>query len=106
MENFRKDNDLRYDLVFSHYWLSGRVGEYLQQWWDVPHVAIFHTLGAVKNIIGVGEDEPELRIEAERDLARNSQRIIATTEKEKKHLILHYDASPERIGVTPCGVNL
>ena len=106
LENFRKHNDLQYDLVFSHYWLSGWVGEYLQQWWHVPHITMFHTLGAVKNTIGIGEDEPELRIETERDLAQNCHHIIAPTEKEKEELILHYGASPARISVIPCGVNL
>ncbi len=106
LENFRKDNDLQYDLIFSHYWLSGLAGEYLQKQWNIPHITMFHTLGAVKNTLGVGEDEPELRIEAERDLAQNCHRIIAPTEKEKEGLIRHYDALPERIGVVPCGVNL
>jgi len=106
LENFRKHNDLQYDLVFSHYWLSAWVGKYLQQWWNVPHVTMFHTLGAVKNAIGIGEDEPELRIETERYLIKNCHRIIAATEKEKEELILHYGASPERISVVPCGVNL
>jgi D-inositol-3-phosphate glycosyltransferase len=106
LESFRKHNGLQYDLVFSHYWLSGWVGQYLQQWWHVPHITTFHTLGAVKNAIGLGEDEPELRIETERELARNCHHILATTEKEKEDLIQHYGASPERIGVIPCGVNL
>jgi len=106
LENFRKHNDLQYDLIFSHYWLSGLVGECLQQRWNVPHITMFHTLGAVKNTIGVGEDEPELRIETERDLAQNCNYIIAPTEKEKKELIQHYGALPERIGVVSCGVNL
>ena len=106
LENFRKHNNLQYDLVFSHYWLSGWVGEYLQRCWNVPHVMAFHTLGAVKNTIGIGEAEPELRIETERRLARNCRHIIATTEKEKDDLIRHYGASPERISVIPCGVNL
>ncbi len=106
LENFRKHNGLEYDLVFSHYWLSGWVGEFLQRWWHVPHVTMFHTLGAMKNAIGIGEDEPELRLKTERDLARNCHHIIATTEKEKEELIGHYGASPARIGVIPCGVNL
>ncbi len=106
LENFRKDNGRRYDLVFSHYWLSGWVGKYLQRWWDVPHIIMFHTLGAVKNTFGIGEDEAELRIETERDLARNCHRIITPTKREKEDLILHYNAPPERIGIVPCGVNL
>ena len=106
LENFRKHNDLQYDLIFSHYWLSGLAGEYLQKRWNVPHITMFHTLGAVKNTLGVGADEPELRIEAERGLAQNCHRIIAPTEKGKEELIRYYGALPERIGVVPCGVNL
>jgi len=106
LENYRKHNGLHYDLVFSHYWLSGRVGKYLQQLWDVPHITMFHTLGAVKNTIGIGQGEPELRIETERDLTRNCHHIIASTDREKEYLVLHYGAVPERIGVVPCGVNL
>jgi len=106
LENFRKHNDLQYDLIFSHYWLSGLVGEYLQQRWNVPHITMFHTLSAVKNTIGVGEDEPKLRIETERDLTRDCHRIIAPTDRERGNLILHYGALPEKIGVVPCGVNL
>jgi D-inositol-3-phosphate glycosyltransferase len=106
LEEFRRLNKLQYNLIFSHYWLSGEVGQYLQDWWDAPHVMMYHTLGVVKNTIGIGEVEPELRIESERQLARNCHHIIATTEKEKEDLIWHYGASPERIGVVPCGVNL
>ena len=106
LEISREHNSLHYDLVFSHYWLSGQVGKYLQQLWDVPHIMMFHTLAVVKNTIGIGEGEPELRIETERELARACHRIIAPTDREKGNLILHYDALPERIGVVPCGVNL
>ena len=105
LESFRKDNRLRYDLVFSHYWLSGWVGEYLQNWWHVPHLMMFHTLGSVKNAIGIGDDESELRIETERQLAENCHHIIAATETEKEERVRH-GASPERISVIPCGVNL
>jgi len=106
LEDFRKRNSLQYDLVFSHYWLSAWVGEYLQQWWHVPHITMFHTLGAIKNAVGIGEDEPELRIETERALARSCHHIIAPTEKEREELILRYGTSPEKISVVPCGVNL
>ena len=106
IEAFRKENNLQYDLVFSHYWLSAWVGEYLQQWWHIPHLTMFHTLGAVKNNTGIGEDEPELRIETEKDLARSCYHIIAPTEREKEGLINYYGSSPEKISVVPCGVNL
>ncbi len=106
LENFRKNNGLQYDLVFSHYWLSGWVGKYLQQWWQVPHVIMFHTLGAVKNAIGIGEDAPELRLVTETNSAQNCHHIMATTEREKEELMVRYGASPGKISVIPCGVNL
>jgi D-inositol-3-phosphate glycosyltransferase len=106
LENFRKQNGLRYDLVHSHYWLSGLAGKRLQQWWDIPHIMGFHTLGAVKNAIGIGEDEPEIRINAEKKLVKDCHRIIASTEKGKEDLISYYDAPPETISIIPCGVNL
>ena len=112
LENFRKQNNLQYDLIFSHYWLSALAGTYLQQWWHVPHITIFHTLGAVKNAITEGdclvpgESEPELRIETERDLVQKCHHIVAPTEREKTELIRHYGALSEKISVVPCGVNL
>ena len=106
LENFRKQNGLQYDLIHSHYWLSGLAGKRLQQWWGIPHIMGFHTLGAVKNAIGIGKDEPELRINAEKELVKDCHRIIASTKKGKEDLIYHYDAAPETISVIPCGVNL
>lgn len=104
-ERYRRENDLQYDLVFSHYWLSGWVGKYLRTWWDVPHVTMFHTMGAIKNGIGIGEEEPELRIVTEREAVRESHRIIAATARERDDIIRYYGAAPEKIGVVPCGVN-
>jgi D-inositol-3-phosphate glycosyltransferase len=106
LENFRKQNGLRYDLIHSHYWLSGLAGKRIQQGWGIPHIMGFHTLGAVKNAIGIGEDEPDLRINAEKELVKGCHRIIASTEKGKEDLIHYYDAAPGTISVIPCGVNL
>ncbi len=112
LENFKKQNNLQYDLIFSHYWLSALAGVYLQQRWHVPHITMFHTLGAVKNAIKEGdclvpgESEPELRIETEKDLVQKCHHVVAPTEREKTELIRHYGALSEKISVVPCGVNL
>ena len=106
LENFRKRNHLRYDLVYSHYWLSAWVGKFLQVWWDVPHMVMFHTLGAIKNAVGIGEDEPELRIVTEKDLVNNCHRIIVATDQEKQDIIHYCGALPQTVSVVPCGVNL
>ena len=106
VEDFRRHNGLQYDLIHSHYWLSGWVGRSLQRWWDIPHITMFHTLGAVKNAIRVGTVEPELRINSEGALVRDCHRIIAPTERERRYLIHYYGAPSGAISVIPCGVNL
>jgi len=106
VENFRKQHELHYDVVFSHYWISGIAGEYLQVWWQAPQIVMFHTLGAVKNAIGIGEDEPDLRLEEEKQIAGYCDHIIAATAKEKAALYRYYGTSPEKVSIIPCGVNL
>jgi D-inositol-3-phosphate glycosyltransferase len=106
LENFWRDDNLKYDIVFTHYWMSALVGKYLWETQRIPYITMYHTLGAVKNAIGIGEGEPELRIESERETIRDCQRIIVTTEREKSDLVHYYYANPEKIGVVPCGVNL
>lgn len=106
LESFRKQEDLHYDLIYSHYWLSGWVGKQLQSRWNVPHLIMFHTLGALKNAIGIGEGEPWIRVETEKYLARGCHRVIVATEKEKRDIAFYYGTPEESIAVIPCGVNL
>ena len=106
LEKFKSQQDLRYDLVHSHYWLSGRLGSWVQERWQIPHIVMFHTLGVVKNSVGLAEQEPDLRLATERKLVQSCQRILAPTEVEKQNLMDFYSAADEKIGVVPCGVNL
>ena len=106
LEEFRAAEGLHYDLIHSHYWLSGQVGRWLQDRWQVPHMVMFHTLGALKNLTVQEEQESELRIATERELVQTCQRILAATEREKEHLLRYYGARVDKIGVVPCGVNL
>ena len=106
IENYRNSGDVHYDLIHSHYWLSGLTGIQLKKWWHVPHIVMFHTLAAVKNDSGLGSNEPELRIENEKDLVQKCDRIIAVTSREKNELIRYYGAPHQSITIIPCGVNL
>ncbi len=106
LENYRENTGLSYDVIFSHYWISGWVGQHLQQWWRVPHIVKFHTLGAVKNAIGIGEDDPSLRIATEKELIDSCQCGIASTDRGKDELVRYYSAAPGKISVVPCGVNM
>ena len=106
VESYRKENDLQYDVVLSHYWLSGQAGRILQTLWNVPHIVMFHTLGVMKNTLIVGNPEPELRLETEKQLTHGCCYIIAATPQEKRALVAHYGAKPEDVFVIPCGVNM
>jgi len=106
MREFVETRDLQYDLIHSHYWMSGCVGDLIQSWMSVPHITMFHTLGHIKNLVKVGENEPNFRLKAEKNLVKNCNRIVASTDLEKRQLIDFYGASPETISVVPCGVNL
>jgi D-inositol-3-phosphate glycosyltransferase len=106
LADFIEHEDLQYDLIHSHYWLSGQVGSWAQSRWDIPHMVMFHTLGAVKDTTAVGEPEPELRITTERQLVESCHRIIAATQREKSELMQYYEGEPQKISVVPCGVNM
>ncbi|MFQ6019796.1 MAG: glycosyltransferase [Dehalococcoidia bacterium] len=103
---FQERNDVRYDLIHSHYWLSGWVGQALKTRWRVPHVIMFHTLGEAKNRARPAEREPIYRIEAERQVAASADRIICASEGEKRLLGNVYTVPQERIEVVPCGVDI
>ncbi len=103
---FTRREGAAYDLVHSHYWMSGVVASNLAERWSVPHVAMFHTLGEVKNRARSGEHEPASRITAERAIATSADRIVVASNHEKELLASLYGAASERIAVVPCGVDL
>jgi D-inositol-3-phosphate glycosyltransferase len=103
--SFSQDFGLHYDLIHSHYWLSGLVGESLGKQWDIPHITMFHTLAKLKNKAGISVLEPEFRIRYEKKVIDSSDMIIASTENEKRELELEYDAHPSNVSVIPCGIN-
>jgi D-inositol-3-phosphate glycosyltransferase len=96
-----------YDVVHSHYWLSGWVGARTKEIWGAPLVTSFHTLGKVKNASrGPGEGpEPAVRLRGEQGVVRRSDRIVAPTSTEAAHLIGLYGADPGRIRIVPPGVD-
>lgn len=105
LERFARKETIQYDLVYSHYWLSGCLGECARQLWDVPHLVTFHTLGALKNGCSREQAEPEIRIDAEKSLGQHCSRIIMASERERKNLIRYYGIASDKTGVVPCGVD-
>jgi D-inositol-3-phosphate glycosyltransferase len=107
VERFRQSEDLRYDVIHAHYWLSGVAGLALRAPWNAPLVQMFHTLGRLKNTVAqsASEVEPELRIDEESRLVAEADRIVAANVVERAHLVWYYGARAERVHVIPCGVD-
>jgi D-inositol-3-phosphate glycosyltransferase len=106
LETYRLRNSLFYDLIHSHYWLSGQIGALAQKRWDVPHFLTLHTTGIAKKISCFQEREPARRLIAERRLVNRCDRILAPTEREKNAIIKYLQAPRDRIRLVPCGINL
>jgi D-inositol-3-phosphate glycosyltransferase len=96
-----------YDLVHSHYWLSGWVGRAARELWHVPMVTSFHTLGKVKNYsLGPGErPETQARIDSELRSIASSDLILTPTPAEAGQLVGLYRADPDRLRIVPPGVD-
>lgn len=103
---FAQNNDFQYDLIHSHYWLSVLAGESLAVEWDVPHLAMFHTLGEVKLRARASERESAARLESERRLVHSVDGIIAATHHERQLLRQVFRVSPGQVSVVPLGVDL
>jgi D-inositol-3-phosphate glycosyltransferase len=97
-----------YDLVHSHYWLSGQVGALARDRWGVPLVHTMHTMAKVKNeALATGDTpEPSARIIGEEQVVEAADMLIASTDIEAKQLINLYDADPGRVEVVHPGVDL
>jgi D-inositol-3-phosphate glycosyltransferase len=106
LESFRIKENIAYDIIHSHYWLSGVLGLKLQSSWNAYHLITYHTIGAVKNLTCPTENASELRLTNEKKLAKLCDRIVLPTQKEKEHLIQYYHAPVDKIRIVPCGVNL
>ncbi|MFF9817605.1 D-inositol-3-phosphate glycosyltransferase [Streptomyces sp. NPDC014006] len=97
-----------YDLLHSHYWLSGHVGRLAAARWGVPLVHSMHTMAKVKNAGLADGDTPEpaIRVTGESQVVRAADRLIANTEQEADDLLRHYGADTGRVAVVHPGVDL
>lgn len=97
-----------YDIVHSHYWLSGQVGWLAADRWAVPLVHTAHTLAAVKNAALADGDAPEppLRAVGEQQVVDEADRLVVNTDDEAQQLVSLHRADPDRIDVVHPGVDL
>ena len=97
-----------YDLVHSHYWLSGQVGWLAAERWGVPLVHSMHTMAKVKNLTLADGDQPEpaAREIGETQVVEAADRLVANTHEEAAQLVSLYAADPARVATVAPGVDL
>ncbi len=97
----------QFDLVHSHYWLSGWAALLIKKALSLPLANSFHTLGRVKNANRRDDEPPSslIRIAAEQEVISSSDCVIASTEREAEELLEHYGADPSRLCLNPPGID-
>jgi D-inositol-3-phosphate glycosyltransferase len=97
-----------YDLIHSHYWISGQVGLLAADRWKVPLVHTMHTMAKVKNLALADHDQPEpaARAIGEEQIVAGATALIANTDAEAANLVSLYNACPDRVHVVTPGVDL
>ena len=105
LNDFLSKEDRTYDVLHSHYWLSGRLGLWAQRDWDIPHVITYHTIGRLKTDSGPNENESNRRLYWEQQLSHDCHRSLVATAREKRNLIDQFQIEDSKISVVPFGVN-
>ena len=105
--SFTEKKGLQYDIIHSHYWMSGVAAKHLKLTWDVPVIHMFHTLGAMKNRIAQNESEREgdYRLSGEKQVLDTADRIVVATPAERSQLEFLYHADVAKMVVIPPGVD-
>ncbi|TAN33341.1 glycosyltransferase family 1 protein [bacterium] len=105
--DFAAREQIDYDLLFSHYWLSGEVACLLRPELALGWAHVAHTLGLVKNrtLASGARPEPALRIRVEGEIAQQADLLIASTADEGQEIVGGYSADPERVFIVPPGVD-
>lgn len=100
--------DIKYDVIHSHYWLSGKVAMLASEKLDIPLVHTMHTTARVKNLnLAEGEiPEPMIRVQGETQVVEASDALIANTDAEAASLVSLYSACPDNVHVVSPGVDL
>ncbi|NOH02953.1 MAG: glycosyltransferase [Chloroflexi bacterium] len=108
VRKFADEKGIIYDVIHSHYWMSGLAAEALSDaWGGTPIVHMFHTLGEMKNRVARSEEERagEDRLNGERQVLRRANRVIVATIAELTQLRFLYRADARKLAVIPPGVD-
>jgi len=108
VDEFSREKGLSYDLIHSHYWMSGIAAEKLSERWQVPVLQMFHTLGKLKQQVAQNAEEREgaYRIQGETRVMEAVDRIVASTSTERDQLRTLYGVPEDKVEIIPPGVDL
>jgi D-inositol-3-phosphate glycosyltransferase len=109
IKQFAAEKGIHYDVIHSHYWMSGLAAEALSDAWDgTPIVHMFHTLGEMKNRIARSEDEREgaYRTDGEKRVLARADRIVVATKAEETQLRFLYGGDEHKMVTIPPGVDV
>lgn len=108
VKRLAQEEEISYDVIHSHYWLSGLVAWELRNSWNLPVMQMFHTLGHMKNLVARSDEEreTETRLQAEQEIMGLVDRLVTANPLEKRQMVKLYGADPKKIEVIPCGVDL
>src|SRR5690606_24817230 len=104
MLTYIREENIHYQLIHANFFMSGMVAADLKKRLHIPFVITFHALGHVRRIHQKEQDKfPKERLLIEKTIAAEADQIIAECPQDREDLIRHYDASPEKITIIPCG---
>lgn len=106
VKSFVSSSGVEYDILHSHYWLSGLAGLILAKNFSIPHVTMFHTVGRLKQKAFTGQQESPLRLYMEKEIISETDAITVATENERNQLLQLFKVEPNKIRVIPGGVDL
>ena len=103
---FQVENGIQYNLVHTHYWMSGWIGMELKKLQPLKQLHTYHSLGAVKyQSVSTIPSVAKTRLDSEKTCLETADRIVATSPQEMAHM--RSLVSPDgNIDVIPCGTDI
>jgi hypothetical protein len=104
---FMQQEEIHYDVVHGHFWMSGWVATELQRLCGIPGVQLFHATGQTKRRHqGVADTSPDERIQIEHEIVKTITRVVAQCPHERSELLADYNAQPDKLVMIPGAVDL
>jgi D-inositol-3-phosphate glycosyltransferase len=84
------------DIVHSHYWLSGLIGDKISKKYNIPHIFTAHSYGEFLQL------DTYLRTKSEKNIIQNATRVTVSSKYEESLLAKKYDCKVNNIStITP-----